>query len=867
MSGLRSTYRVRSRLETVYTGGTIRASPDDGALLACTRDQDVCIVDAATFRTICTLPGDESDVTGFAFRPGTREFVSAGTNHQIRQWTLPEAAGADDDDDDAEQKPAAAAPAAAAPLEPFKSWRLPSAFAVSMEFDASGTLLAMGCTDARIRVWEYERGYYTHSFRAPSAGVVSVVSWHPSPRRCLLAAAGEDGAVRLCDLTQKSSRDLRSHMSRVTALVWSADGARLVSCARDNVAAVWDTASGELLLTIPTYESIEGMLLMKRSQLDGLVGAGKRRADGDESLVMVGAGETSTVRVWDVATGALMWSQPQPANASYTHLIHSAANRTILAVTAVQDIAVHSAEDLSRIGFVVGNRDQVADMQYVGPDSLLIVNNSERPQLYNTDNATTRMLEGHSDVVLCCAVSKDAKWIATGSLDSTVRVWRASDLRCVRVCKGHTEAVGAVAFGAKSASLLVSVSKDTTLKSWAVPETSGVKTEESDSDSEEGGDDDEKETATAKITARAHAKDINGLAVAPNDKIIATASQDKTAKIWNAKDLTLLGTLEGHRRGVWAVQFSPVDQVVATASSDTTIKIWSATNYSCLKTFEGHSGAVLRVSFVTRGMQLLSTAADGLIKLWTIKTNDCADTMDAHTDKIWALAVKDDGEEFATGGCDSIINTWGDCTTVVEEEKRAEADEKILKEQRLANLLHENRFQKALEIAFSLKHPRTVLKIIEKVIETQNEESAEAEGAEDAKMEMRLGDVVAALSDEHLCQLVGYAADWNTNIRHCAVAQAVFFEVFKNFSFAKLKAAIPTLKQMLEAIIPYTERHFKHADRMMQRTWLMSYTRSAMVRGALPEEPVAEVKAEEQASSDDEDEEGDSNSGPTLMDE
>jgi U3 small nucleolar RNA-associated protein 13 len=82
-------------------------------------------------------------------------------------------------------------------------------------------------------------------------------------------------------------------------------------------------------------------------------------------------------------------------------------------------------------------------------------------------------------------------------------------------------------------------------------------------------------SVTAPITRVAHDKDINAIAISPNDRLVATGSQDKCIKLWNSTDLSLAGTLQGHKRGVWSLEFSPVDKVLASASGDKTIKIWS----------------------------------------------------------------------------------------------------------------------------------------------------------------------------------------------------------------------------------------------------------------------------------------------------
>ena len=75
-------------------------------------------------------------------------------------------------------------------------------------------------------------------------------------------------------------------------------------------------------------------------------------------------------------------------------------------------------------------------------------------------------------------------------------------------------------------------------------------------------------------------------------------------QIWRLPDLVLVTTLRGHKRGVWAAQFSPVDQAVATASGDKTLRLWALADGTCLKTFEGHTASVLRLNFLSAGSQV-----------------------------------------------------------------------------------------------------------------------------------------------------------------------------------------------------------------------------------------------------------------------
>ncbi|KAG4915260.1 hypothetical protein JHK87_052817 [Glycine soja] len=110
----------------------------------------------------------------------------------------------------------------------------------------------------------------------------------------------------------------------------------------------------------------------------------------------------------------------------------------------------------------------------------------------------------------------------------------------------------------------------------------------------------------AKAVVAAHDKDINSVAVAPNDSLVCSGSQDRTTCVWRLPDLVSVVVFKGHKRGIWSVEFSPVDQCVVTAFGDKTIRIWAISDGSCLKTFEGHTSSVLRALFVTRGTQIVS---------------------------------------------------------------------------------------------------------------------------------------------------------------------------------------------------------------------------------------------------------------------
>ena len=393
--------------------------------------------------------------------------------------------------------------------------------------------------------------------------------------------------------------------------------------------------------------------------------------------------------------------------------------------------------------------------------------------------------------------------------------------KCVGIAIGHTEAIGACGLSQKlgrydvegraakngGGAFCVTGSIDRTLKRWNLRGTHEFACVE------------EPIELVASAGVRAHDKDINIISVSPNDSLVATGSQDKTVKLWNATDLSLKATIKGHRRGVWDCQFSPIDRILATSSGDKTIKLWSLGDYSCVRTFQGHLASVLRVRFLKTGLQLVSSGADGLIKLWTIRTNECETTLDAHTDKVWALDLDSDGRKIVSGGADSKLNVWEDNTQQVEETTRVKEAESILLEQKLSNYLRNGEHGKALTIALQIEKPLQALKVFTAIVGQDLKRSKS--GLEALQFHARTWKL------ERIAQVLRYCRDWNTRARNATISMLVVKAIVTTIPVDKLASA-DVIPEILAGIIPYAERHFERLDQMHSNTYLLDYTLQSM---------------------------------------
>lgn len=289
-----------------------------------------------------------------------------------------------------------------------------------------------------------------------------------------------------------------------------------------------------------------------------------------------------------------------------------------------------------------------------------------------------KTFKGHTNGILC--LQFDDNVLATGSYDTTIKIWNIETGEEIRTLRGHTSAVRTLQFDGNK---LISGSLDNTIKIWNW------------------------QTGECVNTLQYHTGGVITLHF--EGKYLASGSTDGCFKVSNF-ETRQIWCARGHDDWVNQVRMDLPSRTVFSASDDCTIKMWDMDTKQCIRTYTGHLGQVQQMTLLPDDFEpdealdamdnvsissgrarspghrgrcatpdhddrsaygplfedhpdrplppryMLTAGHDNNIRLWEIATGRCVRTMFGHLEGIWGLAG--DTLRFVTGANDSSLKVW-----------------------------------------------------------------------------------------------------------------------------------------------------------------------------------------------------------------
>ncbi|KAK9702736.1 ribosome assembly [Basidiobolus ranarum] len=282
------------------------------------------------------------------------------------------------------------------------------------------------------------------------------------------------------------------------------------------------------------------------------------------------------------------------------------------------------------------HKDIIIGQKRSTEDSLTI---TYHPQAVFRVRAVTRCsstLAGHSEAILSCSFSPDGSQLATGSGDTSVRIWDLNTETPRHTLSGHKNWVLYISWS-PDGKFLASGSMDNMVRLW-----------------------DPKTGKALGDALHGHTKWITCIAWEPlhlNPKCtrFATSSKDGTVRIWDTRYRRAVITLSQHTAAVTCVKWGG-DGLIYTSSQDKTIKVWDSEG-KLVKTLEGHGHWVNTMALSTDSV-LRTGAFDHTGKRYTDEEEARQVAL-----KRWEEAKGKRPERLVSGSDDFTMYLWEPLTS------------------------------------------------------------------------------------------------------------------------------------------------------------------------------------------------------------
>lgn len=587
----------------------------------------------------------------------------------------------------------------------------------NLGWSADGTAIYASDYGGTLRAWNAATGAALWTSQAAPA---SVASFAISPDGKLLAGGGANGTLRLLDAATGKETDLDGGKGILWSVAFSPDGRLVAASSGDGAVRVWEVASGALAFTLDgghgelrALAFSPGGTLLAAGAWDGaallwslpegklaqtLIPSGRPAENypGEYSLSRVRfspngeqlltSSYDGSARLWDVATGEFKLAmQNRPLINTLRPFVSDAlfSPDGALIATGSSDgvVRLWDASTGEREADLRGLLDFVIQLAF-SPDGSRIAAASFDGTARVWDvvsGSATAVLAGHAGYVSTVSFDPAGARVATGSQDATVRVWEAAT-GAIAATFGSSSQQGLSGRFAPDGSLIVADANGAATiydlatgtprapatvidpKRFAVWWRGAI--------SPDGKWLALSDLATPHVllwnvaTGAAgpelagHTGTVQNLAWSPDGRLLATPSNDKTVRVWDAATGKSIRTLT-FELPMAAAAFSPDGRWLAVAGASGVFEVWDVTTWAKLRDFHGGTNSnYYSLAFNADGSRLVTGAGNNTATVWDPATGALLVELRGHVTPVTAVAFSPDGQQVISGDQSGEVRVW-----------------------------------------------------------------------------------------------------------------------------------------------------------------------------------------------------------------